>query len=70
MRNNTKTGDVYYSMEEIMKKFLPKSTQLESIERANNPYGLGVLLAKTNIKDIKYLLEKQVLVDFQVEADE
>lgn len=67
---NSNTRDVYYSMEEILKKYLPERSQIESMERIDDPYNLGVLLAKTDIKNIKNLLAKQILVGSQGEADD
>jgi hypothetical protein len=48
----------YRSIEEILSEFLPNSLRREEIGKITDPHSLGILLAKTELKDIKILLEK------------
>ncbi len=59
MANKQTEEKVFHSMEEIIKEYLPGSLPMEAVRRIYEPYNLGVLLAQTNIKDIKNLLKAQ-----------
>lgn len=57
MANKQTEEKVFHSMEEIIKEYLPGSLPMEEVRRIYEPYNLGVLLAKTNIKDFRNLLQ-------------
>ena len=50
---------VYRSMEEVAKKYLPEFYQISITQKAGDAKSLGMLIAKTNLKNIKSLLLKQ-----------
>lgn len=57
MDSKQKEEKVFHSMEEIIKEYLPEGLPEEAVRGIDEPYNLGVLLAQTNIKDLKNLLQ-------------
>lgn len=49
---------VFSSVEEVIKEYLPESFRKETMDNIIEPYALGVLLAKTDVKNVKKLVER------------
>jgi hypothetical protein len=57
MNNDSIEIKEYNSIEEIIGAFLPGTARKEMVNKITDPRSLGILLAKTDVKDIKSLLE-------------
>lgn len=54
-----KKNKIYKSMEEVIKAYMPENYKKVIVEKTDDAHHLGVLLARTDIKDVKNLLAQQ-----------
>ncbi len=58
MTSEQPTERTFNSIEEIISQYLPESARKEKTESVIDPNYLGVILARTKIKNVKTLLER------------
>lgn len=58
MKNKKREEKVFYCVEDILAEYMPERLKSEKAKSISDPYKYGVLLAKTDMKELKKLIQR------------